>query len=236
MRFTLALRETEAVSGWTLGSWILSAFLLLIVIILGVLVVKFRAASKSQPPERQVTKSPRRSTSTWLIIGVFFISLLFVGAAIGFGRGKNPPLAIVIPLLLIAGILILVDAVAVLVVIFMRHGLANRDYALALPDGSIRAIIALALIVLFAVLAVYLYVGSADQTAKADLAKQLVTTLSTLIVALASFYFGSSTTASAHAKALNRDPRTPDKATAVDAPVQSTSEGTPEGTPEDTTE
>jgi hypothetical protein len=40
-------------------------------------------------------------------------------------------------LLLIAGVLILVDAVAVLVVIFMRHGLANRDYALALPDGSI---------------------------------------------------------------------------------------------------
>jgi hypothetical protein len=158
--------------------------------------------------------------------------LLFVGAAIGFGRGNNPPIAIVIPLLLIAGVLVLVDAVAVLVVIFMRHGLANRDYALALPDGSIRAIIALALIVLFAVLAVYLYVGSNDQTAKADLAKQLVTTLSTLIVALASFYFGSSTTASAHAKAVGREPQPPDKGTVVDVPLPSTPEGTPEGTPE----
>jgi hypothetical protein len=227
MLLTLAMTETRAVSGW-----IASGILLLVVI--GLIITRPRSSEprSSEPPASQ----PRRFTiSAWLIIGVFFAAFILVGAALEFGRGTNG-LAIAIPLLLVAGVLILVDAVAVLVVIFMRHGLANRDYALALPDGSIRAIIALALIVMFAVLAVYLYSAApVSNTAQADLAKQLVTTLSTLIVALASFYFGSSTTASAHEKAKSQEPRAPDIATVLDAanPIPGTPRDASKDTPKE---
>jgi uncharacterized membrane protein len=212
MRFTLALTTTEAA-----GGWVFSAILLLAVIILIVTLIRIQRSRASQTavPQTPAPRSRRFTISAWLIVGVFLAAFLLVAAALEFGRGQNSHDTIVVPLLLIAGVLILVDAVATLVVIFMRHGLANRDYALALPDGSIRAIIALALIVMFAVLAVYLYANA--NTGNADLAKQLVTTLSTLIVALASFYFGSSTTASAHEKAGNKTPRVPDRASMLDA-------------------
>jgi hypothetical protein len=212
MGFTLALTTTEAA-----GGWVFSAILFLAVIILIVTLIRIRRSPASQTAVAQTPASGSRrfTISAWLIVGVFLAAFLLVGAALEFGRGQNSHDAIVVPLLLIAGVLILVDAVATLVVIFMRHGLANRDYALALPDGSIRAIIALALIVMFAVLAVYLYANA--NTANADLAKQLVTTLSTLIVALVSFYFGSSTTASAHEKAGNKTPQAPDPASMLDA-------------------
>lgn len=62
-----------------------------------------------------------------------------------------------LPLLAIFGIMILFGAMALVSTLFERLGLANRDEALALPKGSVRAAIALSLIVLFAIISIMLF-------------------------------------------------------------------------------
>jgi hypothetical protein len=120
---------------------------------------------------------------------------------------------------------------------FTSYGLSRRKYALGLPDGSIRAMIALFLIVIFVMVSVYVFrsIGgktgavlsrlttadvlalgarAVDVTQRPDslfdvtlrasmtpageqLGLQLITVLGTLVTAVASFYFGSSSVASA---------------------------------------
>jgi hypothetical protein len=137
---------------------------------------------------------------------------------------------VLFPLLLVAGVVALVLVVAVLVGLFKRMGLTNPAHPLGLPNGSISAIIALMLILVFAMLSVLVQVNLApderqiseltpaqvDQlpgaeilarscaagrctisrrvektSAQVDIGKQLVTTVSTLVVAISAFYFGS---------------------------------------------
>jgi len=66
------------------------------------------------------------------------------------------------PILAIFGIMILLGALALVSTLFNRLGLSAKAEALALPPGSIRATIALSLIVLFALLAVMLYQSLSD--------------------------------------------------------------------------
>jgi hypothetical protein len=90
--------------------------------------------------------------------GAGAILVLFPSAALFFGHGvlsEDP--AIGLPTVAIFGILILFGALALVSTMFARLGLHCPDEALALPPGSIRAAIALALIVLFALLSVMLY-------------------------------------------------------------------------------
>ena len=129
---------------------------------------------------------------------------------------------------LLLGLLMLMTCV------FSKLGLKQKDEALGLPAGSISAILALLLVLIFAIQAVYLYgdlstvryqtiegvtqerldsipldrlVSSTQQgdgrydvlmtieksEASDDFAKQVLTTVSTLVVAVAGFYFGSKT-------------------------------------------
>ena len=62
-----------------------------------------------------------------------------------------------LPILAIFGIMILFGALALISTVFARLDLSAPNEALALPPGSIRAAIALALIVLFALISVMLY-------------------------------------------------------------------------------
>lgn len=62
-----------------------------------------------------------------------------------------------LPLMAIFGVMILFGALALVSTLFARLKLADRTQALALPEGSIRAAIALALIVLFAIIAIMLF-------------------------------------------------------------------------------
>lgn len=62
-----------------------------------------------------------------------------------------------LPILAIFGIMILFGALALISTVFARLSLSCATEALALPPGSIRAAIALALIVLFALISVMLY-------------------------------------------------------------------------------
>lgn len=64
---------------------------------------------------------------------------------------------IVLPLLTIGGIVCLLMALTLVAIVFAKVGLADKMQALALPEGSVRAVLALALIVIFAIITVYLY-------------------------------------------------------------------------------
>lgn len=68
---------------------------------------------------------------------------------------KHPVVGL--PILAIFGIMILFGALALVSTLFARLQLEDRAEALALPPGSVRAAIALALIVLFALISVMLY-------------------------------------------------------------------------------
>jgi hypothetical protein len=155
-----------------------------------------------------------------------------------------------LPVLAITGIIILLATLALVSIVFALFGLDEPKQALGLPDGSIRAVIALALIVLFGIFSVYFYstltnsgsttgttfdnlspataktieatlqpgqlitddtkdegtskerhrlfIRTVPDQASVDFAKQLMTIMGTLVTAIASFYFGSTTTASAN--------------------------------------
>jgi hypothetical protein len=62
-----------------------------------------------------------------------------------------------LPVLAISGVIALLLALAIVAGAFTLFNLANAREALGLPEGSVRAVIALSLIVLFAILSVYLY-------------------------------------------------------------------------------
>ena len=152
-----------------------------------------------------------------------------------------------LPILLISGTLAFVLSLALLVIVISALGLADPGHALALPEGSIRAVIALLLILLFFISAVFLYsngrrievktldsVSQAtldaippdevagvqpseankdrfvvlrrlDTSASDDLATQLLTTIATLAVAVAAFYFGANSVLAARGGAAGDD-------------------------------
>jgi len=95
---------------------------------------------------------------TSISVGAGAVLVFFPSLALYFGNGmlgKDQPIGL--STVAIFGILILLGALALVSTMFAKMGLANREEALALPPGSIRAAIAMALIVLFALLSVMLY-------------------------------------------------------------------------------
>ena len=144
--------------------------------------------------------------------------------------------AIALPIVLVAGLIALVVALGVLVGTFAIFGLSNPKASFGLPEGTMQAVIAMMIILIFAVTSLYLHASSQTTTVKSigiseaqlaaipadqirgivatpdkanpgtttytvirafdnrladDFAKQLLTTLSTLVVAVAGFYFGA---------------------------------------------
>jgi hypothetical protein len=122
-----------------------------------------------------------------------------------------------LPLLIIGGVVAFLLVIGVLVLIYRRLGLTDRRFALGLPEGSIRAVIALTLILVFFVIALYMYISVANPAAGAaapsqdavKFGQQILTTLSTLVVAIASFYFGATSVAQAAGVTGTRDNGTP---------------------------
>lgn len=142
---------------------------------------------------------------------------------------------IALTVLLILGVGGLVIVLSYMTTIFSVLNLSERTQALGLPEGSIRAVIALSLILIFSIQAIFLF-GQLDITKttdyegitqaqlddipeeqivairmrtigedtlfdvkrniprsqdSVDFAKQILTTISTLVVAVAGFYFGT---------------------------------------------
>lgn len=91
-------------------------------------------------------------------VGAGLVLVLVPSLALYFGTETMGGLPVVgLPILAIFGIMILFGALALVATLFARLGLSDKREALALPEGSIRAAIALALIVLFAIISIMLY-------------------------------------------------------------------------------
>ncbi|MBZ5559961.1 MAG: hypothetical protein LAO77_22095 [Acidobacteriia bacterium] len=109
----------------------------------------------------------------------------------------NSELAIRLPALLITGVMALFATLALVAVTFSVSGLSDPTQALGLPEGSIRAMIALALIVIFAITAIFFYDSLANRVDPGtpmpadDFAKTAFTVVGTLMTSVVSFYFAS---------------------------------------------
>ncbi|WP_062295814.1 hypothetical protein [Demequina maris] len=202
------------------------------------------------------TATPRYS-ALWALFLSAVISVGVLGASVYLlGRlateTQDSPEA-ALSLVFVAAAVVLVLVISALAVVLKRLKLHDASQAMGLPAGSIRAVIALLLIMLFFIAAIFIF-NSTQQTADTadvreltgitqdryngiptellkeatprlvdgetvydvilyppsrntatsdDIAKQLVTTVGTLVTAVAAFYFGTATAAhSAQAGAL----------------------------------
>jgi hypothetical protein len=97
----------------------------------------------------------------WQSIAPITILLLFVTAAVlggaYFVSTEKAGLEAYLPIIMIVGVVGLLLTLAAVVGIFAYFGLALRGEALGLPDGSVRAIIALSLVLLFGIVTIFMY-------------------------------------------------------------------------------
>jgi amino acid transporter len=183
---------------------------------------------------RALLKMEARSFGRILFLsGLFaFITILALPFAVAYLASQQAAYTdVLFPLLLITGVVSLLLAIAVLVGLYSRMHLTDRQHALGLPSGSISAILALMLILVFAMLSVLVLINLSydvrtltgltsaqvneipagdilrkecrtvddctidrkveKSRAAEDIGKQLVTTASTLVVAISAFYFGA---------------------------------------------
>jgi hypothetical protein len=111
--------------------------------------------------------------------GLILVFLPSIGLFFGVEWLTGAPL-IGLPVLAVFGVMILFGALALTASLFSKLNLSDRTQALALPEGSIRAAIALSLIVLFAIIAILLHqqaatpyvVPSLDEAEKQNLVQQ----------------------------------------------------------------
>ena len=94
----------------------------------------------------------------WALLCGFAVLLmgsLFALAAWVHGYGLTNEISL--PLLAIAGVIALLGALALVAIGFALMSMSDKTQALGLPSGSVRAVIALSLVVLFAILTVFLF-------------------------------------------------------------------------------
>jgi hypothetical protein len=133
----------------------------------------------------------------WFFVVTFAVFVLGAGAVAGVAwvldNYTDVGNEVVLPILLVYGVLTLLVALAALVAILSYFGLSSGGSALGLPEGSVQAVIALVLVLIFAITAVFLLTIDIEPTdeAKQRLATQILTTAGTLAVAVAGFYFGT---------------------------------------------
>jgi hypothetical protein len=143
----------------------------------------------------------------WFIftaIGLVILMAIGLGVLIFFFLEKGSEL--VLGSMIILGASVLTVLLFIMAAAFSSLNLTDRQQALGLPPGSVRALIALLLIIIWAIVSIFVIrlvaFGNINNHAAASadgvkLAQQLFTTMSTLVVAVAAFYFGSSSVRSA---------------------------------------
>jgi hypothetical protein len=115
-----------------------------------------------------------RAAFVVIVTVLIVFSLLAVGAwAMKAGKVDD---SVRLPLLVIAGLVSLIALLAVMAIAFKTVHLANQTQALGLPDGTVRAVIALSLILIFAVVTVYLFSNLSDMSELAVAPTATVTT------------------------------------------------------------
>lgn len=114
-------------------------------------------------------QSARAGQRSFGLVSLALVALLFIliglAAALSFWGPAHSTPEVLLPILAIAGILALLDALALVSIAFAAFDLDDKTKALALPEGSVRAVIALSLIVLFAILSIFLYASLSQENA-----------------------------------------------------------------------
>ena len=191
-----------------------------------------------------------RWSAVWALCISAAATVLLLGSAVALmvflesRNGRSGP-AGALSLMFVAAAVALVLSLCALAIVLKRLGLHDPTRAMGLPPGSVRAVIALMLVLLFFIAAIFLFTSTRDvpiaseqrvltgitaerlaaipsdqlvasapsedgdtfdvtlrslsggTTTSDDLAKQLVTTLGTLVTAVAAFYFGSNSVSTA---------------------------------------
>jgi len=173
---------------------------------------------------------------------VIFLLLCYL-PSIGGDPGEKQILQL--PLMVLFGVIAFLGALTISAVVLNFFKLSNPLEALGLPQGSVRALIALSLILIFALMVIFMatnlggateyeYTGNSTviyegknytatngtltillepSAAAIDFSKQVLTTVSTLVVALAGFYFGTRSVAQAQQSkpevSISLDPKSP---------------------------
>jgi hypothetical protein len=112
-----------------------------------------------------------------------------------------------LPLIVTFSIVLFLGALSISTMVLHKLNLTSKSQALGLPPGSIRALIALSLIIIFAIMVIYMqseleptrvsydggntYEYREPSEAQKNFALQSLTTIGTLVTSLAAFYFGT---------------------------------------------
>jgi hypothetical protein len=194
-------------------------------------------------------EDPRWSAVQALALAAFiavFVLAITVGLLWGLAKSKGSGPESALSLVFVAAAVVLILVVCTLSIVFKRLRLEDSGEAMGLPKGSVRAVIALMLILLFFIAAIFLFSSTrrdltgttrqfvnlsatqyaaldpneilssstkgsgADLTydvtllpalsntnSSDDIAKQLITTVGTLVTAVAAFYFGANSVTTA---------------------------------------
>lgn len=146
-------------------------------------------------------------TVRWYIVAAICIIIIIGIGAGGILFSSSQSYELILGLIIIFGSGVLTVLLFIMASAFSALKLTDTRQALGLPSGSVRAMIALLLIIIWAIVSIFVFrfvafgnVGPNGPAgaASADgikLAQQLFTTMSTLVVAVSAFYFGSSAAA-----------------------------------------
>src|SRR5664279_5106315 len=103
------------------------------------------------------TIQTRYLVGSMVLIALSLVAIGVAGVAVASGL-KLPE--IILTLLLLFGIVVLLGSIGALLVLLAGFGIIDPKEALGLPSGSVRAIIALTLILIFAIVSVFLFWNS----------------------------------------------------------------------------
>jgi len=98
----------------------------------------------------------KKLTKVVVMAAVILLVIACLGVAVSLYSG-NRPAELTLPLLIISGVMMLLVTLALTAFVFSGIDLTDKTQALGLPEGSVRSVIALSLVLLFAILSVYLY-------------------------------------------------------------------------------
>jgi hypothetical protein len=104
--------------------------------------------------------TPELKRGIWFVLFIVAtagVVMLLLGRAPSNNIFSQQPDIISLPILMIAGVVALLFSLAIVSVAFAVLNLSDKTQALALPEGSVRAVIALCLLVLFAIITIFLF-------------------------------------------------------------------------------
>jgi hypothetical protein len=103
------------------------------------------------------------------IIFTAIIFLVIAGALVGvqlYRSGLTGP-ELMLPIVIVGGVLVLLVTLALTAFVFAGINLSDKTQALGLPEGSVRSVIALSLILLFAIVSIFIF-SSLSATGKIE--------------------------------------------------------------------